>query len=31
LRETGLSSSVCSGGTLMGSPGTASGTAAWYE
>lgn len=31
LRESGLPSSVCSGGALMGSPGTASGTAGWYE
>lgn len=31
FRESGLPSSVCSEGSLMGSPGTATGTAAWYE
>jgi hypothetical protein len=31
LRESGLPSSNCSGGTLIGSPGTASGTASWYQ
>jgi hypothetical protein len=31
LQESGLPSSVCSAGVLMGSPGTASGMAAWYE
>jgi hypothetical protein len=31
FRESGLPSSVCSNGALMGSPGTATGTAAWYE
>jgi hypothetical protein len=31
FRESGLPSSVCSVGALMGSPGTATGTAAWYE
>jgi hypothetical protein len=31
FRELGLQSSVCSGGSLMGSPGTATGTAAWYQ
>jgi hypothetical protein len=31
FRESGLPSSVCSAGALMGSPGTATGTAAWYE
>jgi hypothetical protein len=31
FHESGLPSSVCSTGTLMGSPGTASGTASWYQ
>jgi hypothetical protein len=31
FRESGLRSSVCSDGALMGSPGIAAGTAAWYE
>jgi hypothetical protein len=31
FRESGLPSSSCSGGTLIGSPGTASGTATWYQ
>ncbi len=31
LRESGLPSSICSNGSLMGSPGTATGTAAWYQ
>lgn len=31
FRESGLPSSVCSNGSLMGSPGTATGTAAWYQ
>jgi hypothetical protein len=31
FRESGLPSSVCSSGSLMGSPGTATGTAAWYQ
>jgi hypothetical protein len=31
FHESGLPSSVCSDGALMGSPGTATGTAAWYE
>jgi len=31
FRESGLPSSDCSDGALMGSPGTATGTAAWYE
>jgi hypothetical protein len=31
FHESGLRSSVCSNGALMGSPGTAPGTAAWYE
>jgi hypothetical protein len=31
FHESGLPSSVCSSGTMMGSPGTASGTAAWYQ
>jgi hypothetical protein len=31
FRESGLPSSSCSGGTLIGSPGTASGSAAWYQ
>lgn len=31
LREDGLPSSICTGGVLVGSPGTASGTAAWYQ
>ena len=29
--ESGLPSSICSSGSLMGSPGTATGTAAWYQ
>ena len=31
FHESGLPSSVCSDGSLMGSPGTATGTAAWYQ
>ena len=31
FHESGLPSSVCSDGALMGSPGTATGTAAWYQ
>lgn len=31
FHESGLPSSSCSTGTLMGSPGTASGTASWYQ
>jgi hypothetical protein len=31
FHESGLPSSSCSGGTLIGSPGTASGTASWYQ
>jgi hypothetical protein len=31
FRESGLPSSECSEGSLMGSPGTASGTATWYQ
>jgi hypothetical protein len=31
FRESGLRSSVCNDGALMGSPGTATGTAAWFE
>jgi hypothetical protein len=31
FHEFGLPSSVCSEGSLMGSPGTATGTAAWYQ
>ena len=31
LRESGLPSSSCSGGTLIGSPGSASGTASWFQ
>jgi len=31
LRESGLPSSICSDGSMMGSPGTATGTAAWYQ
>jgi hypothetical protein len=31
FRESGLRSSVCSDGALMSTPGSATGTAAWYE
>ena len=31
FREDGLPSSICTGGVLVGSPGTASGTAGWYQ
>jgi hypothetical protein len=31
FRESGLRSSICSDGALMSTPGTATGTAAWYE
>jgi len=31
FHEEGLRSSFCSEGSLMGSPGTATGTAAWYQ
>ncbi len=31
FHESGLPSSSCTSGTLMGSPGSASGTASWYQ
>jgi hypothetical protein len=31
FHESGLPSSICSNSALMGSPGTATGTATWYE
>lgn len=31
FHESGLRSSSCTNGALMGSPGSASGTAAWYQ